>query len=144
MLFEAGSWKGPLVIATVSGSIFAGLLQALEPQASATTIVTGVLSGVIVLLFGMFIRQGNKLAALEAYAQRNKGDIDKLDGESRTVDKRIEASRHLFKNEYGPLLLNVEDRVMVRVDENTRAMVRLEERMNRHLEATLSTKERPL
>jgi hypothetical protein len=134
MLFEAGSWKGPLVIATISGSVFSGLLQALDPSTSATTVITGVLSGVIILLFGMFIRQGNKLAALDAYAKRNKDDINKLDGESRTVDKRIELSRHAWKNEISPQILNVEDRVMVRVDENTRALVRLEERFNRHLE----------
>lgn len=129
-----GPWKGALVIATVSGSVFAGLLQAVGQTPSPVTVLTGVLSGISVFLFSMFIRQGNRLAALEAYSKRNKDDIDKLDEETRTVDKRIESSRHLVRNELTGIVGEAEIRVMTRYDEMRERTARMEERLHRHLE----------
>jgi len=129
MMVELGAWKTPLAIATISGSVFAGLVQAIEPHLSATSILTGVLTGVSVLLFGMFIRQGNKLAALEAYSKRNKDDIDRIDGEVRTVDKRDSDSRHLVKNEIAPVIAEVELRCGQRIDEARLLAAAVEARM---------------
>lgn len=137
MLVEGGGIKGPAILATIAGSVFAGLLQAIGPTPSPVTVVTGVLSGISVFLFTMFIRQGNKLAALEAYSKRNKDDIDKLDGESRTVDKRIEQSRHAWKNEILPQILSVEERAIFNVDQLRERVATNEDRLNRYLDEQL-------
>lgn len=153
MLVEGSGIKGPAIVAAVAGSVFAGLLQAIGPSPSPVTVITGVLSGISVFLFSMFIRQGQKMAALEAYSKRNKDDIDRIDADTRTIDKRDAESRHMVKNEVTPVIADVELRVMQRQEEARLMLISVEERfrlrtnelrdeqvkqierLNRHIEA---------
>lgn len=130
MLFTGpGGFTGSIVWATLAGSVSTGLMQILGPESTPMGVMTGVLSGVSVFLFSMFIRHGNKLAALEAYAKRNKDELDKHDAEIRTIDARDGASRHLVKNEVAPVMADMELRVDKRLEEGRLLLVSLEERM---------------
>lgn len=131
---------GKTLLAGTIGGV-SGLLLQLATEAdhvSLAGIAAGFATGASVLLFGMFIKQGNRLAAVDAREEeRNRNvqrDLARLDLDSRTVDARITASKHGLRNEVTPLLANVEDRLMVRMDENTRALTRAEERLNHFLE----------
>lgn len=136
---------------TVSGAI-GGVLGAVvqvftHNGVSPDTIVTSALAGISVFLFAMFIRQGNRLARLEgetakatdvaalgAYSRGNKEDIDKLDAESRTIDKRITDSRHLVKNEMVPLMAASELRVMAENEALWAALRSVEQRVSTHID----------
>lgn len=114
----------------VAGGIAGSLLQiATNNGISLESIAVSVVGGACVFLFGMFIRQGNRLAALdastarkdevaklEAYALRNREEIVRLDGDSRTIDRRIQDSRHMLKNEITPVIAMLENRLAERLD----------------------------
>lgn len=137
-----------LTVSGVVGALAGAIIQiGTHADVSPETIVTSTLTGICVFLFTMFIRQGNKLArlegetakattvaALEAYQRRNKDDLERLDSESRSVDKRISDSRHLVKNEMTPLIAASELRLSAENEALWASVRGLEQRLGQHID----------
>src|SRR5258708_20302474 len=135
-------------LAGAVGAIGAAAVQAASDvgHIDVAGITAGVAVGCSVLLLGLFIKQGNRLASIDAREEERNAnvqrDVAQLDAESRTVDQRIAASRHAVRNQVPPLLSPMEERLTSRLEEAQRAITALEARATAALEAQINKAKR--
>lgn len=91
-------------------------------ELSLANVVEGVLLIVCGYLFRATTAHDRKIASLETDRANHHDDLKLLKEAAATVDKRIENSRHLLRNELTPMFANLEDHFGEQLDRQTRLL----------------------
>lgn len=109
----------------VAGIVAVVLLQQPDGPLVSPGVLQAVIGFLLVLCGYLFkaSRDHDRLgAALDERSKRNRQEIDQLIAEARTVDSRIEASRHLMRNVVAEVVTTSQERTDARLSNVERKM----------------------